>query len=235
MAIPWAAKRQIAVFSIFALITLLILSGVIYFLVKKVFVASRNPSSGSTENLSIIWTRVFPLSSGFIDAAALLENPNHAFGAHAFRYAFKIYDAHAVLIAIKENETMINPGETFMVFEPNIPIQNRVAVKAILEIRSLSWEAFPPSSLLQMDILRKDQFLDDVVPRVEVVVKNQSNARYKKIEATLVLFSSAGDAVAVSRTIMDALEGGEEKKLIFTWPQKISGALDAKVFFRPLP
>lgn len=235
MPLPWAAKRQIIILMVLTLAILLILSGVIYFFYKKTSNTAPENNPASAKNISILWARVFPEREGFVDAAAFLENPNLNFGAKKFVYAFRIYDSNNVLIAIKENQTIVNPGERFVVFEPSISIENRLALKAILEIKSLSWESAAPSPILQINTLRKDIFSGNELPRAEITVKNQANESYRNIEATLVLFSSLGDAVAASQTVIDALAIGEEKKIVFTWPGKIPEAASLQIFFRKLP
>ncbi len=235
MPLPWAARRQIIILMVLALIVLLILSGVFYFFFKKIFNSEPSSTTAPAKDISILWTRVFPSREGFADAAALLENPNQGFGAKKFTYAFRIYDKDNVLIAIKENQASMDPGERFVIFEPNIPVENRLAGRAILEIKSLSWESMAAAPILQIDTLRKDIFSDSDSPRAEISLKNQANESYHNIEATLVLFSNSGEALAASQTAIDVMAIGEEKKIVFTWPVKILDVGNSQIFIRQSP
>ena len=235
MSLSWAAKRQLIILVILAIIILLVFSVVIYSFIKKTLSTDDVSSPAVAQDISILWERVFASREGSVDAAALLENPNRNFGAKKFVYTFRIYDKNNILIVIKENETFINPGEKFIVFEPNISVQNREPRKTIFEIRSLNWESMEPMPILQIDTLSKNILFDNEMPRAELTIKNQANKSYDNIEAVLVLFSASGDAVATSRTVIDQILIGEEKRLVFTWPWKVSNIESSQIFFRKLP
>lgn len=249
----WGVRRQLAVFAVFAAIVVLIVGGLIYYFRPEPTcfdnkqnqdeegidcggaVARCAPCSEKIRDVAILWTRFFPVREGVYDAAALLENGNQFLKTGKFVYAIKLYDAQNVLISIREGSAFIQPGERFLVFEPNIVAQNRLPRTALLEMRSVSWEAAAPEPL-KIDILRRDLLLSDPTsPRLEVMVKNQSAGVYRNIEAVAALLGSGDGVLGVSKTKIDRLDIGEERTAVFTWPTAISGVERADIFLRQIP
>ncbi|OGF64496.1 hypothetical protein A2661_03065 [Candidatus Giovannonibacteria bacterium RIFCSPHIGHO2_01_FULL_45_24] len=249
----WGVRRQLGVFAVFAAIILLVVGWLIYYFRPEptCFDNKQNqdeegidcggaearcaPCSEKIRDIAILWTRFFPIREGVYDAAALLENGNQFLKTEKFVYAIKLYDASSVLISIREGTTFIQPGEKFLVFEPNIAAQNRSPKTAVLEMRSVSWETGEPDPL-KIDVLRKDIFLaDPSSPRLEARVKNQSTSVYRNIEAVALLLGSRDIVLGVSKTKIDRLDIGEERAAVFTWPTAISGVEMADVFLRQIP
>ncbi len=242
-----------AVFAVFAAVILLIVGGLIYYFRPQPTcfdnrknqdeegidcggaVAACAPCSEKIHNLTILWTRFFTTRQGVVDAAALLENSNQFLKTQKFIYAFKLYDENNVLIAVKESSTFILPGEKFLIFEPNILAENRTPKRVLLEMRSVNWEA-GEARPLKIDILKRDILLQDQSsPRLEVKIKNQENQIYKNIEIAAALFGQNEEVLGVSKTLLDRLDIGEEKNIVFTWPGAISGVSRADIFLRQAP
>lgn len=242
-----------AVFAVFAAVILLIVGGLIYYFrpVPTCFDNRKNqdeegidcggavarcaPCSEKIHDLTILWTRFFATRQGVYDAAALLENGNQFLKTGKFVYTFKLYDKNGVLIAVRENNTFIWPGEKFLIFEPNILAENRVPKRALLEMRGVTWEA-GEARPLKIDILKRDILLQDQSsPRLEVRIKNQENKIYKNIEIGAALLGQEGEVLGVSKTLLDRLDIGEEKNVVFTWPQAVSGVSRADIFLRQAP
>lgn len=237
-------------FAVFAVFVLAVVGGLIYFFREEptCFDNKRNqneegvdcggvcfPCADHIKDATILWSRFFRVREDTYDVAALLENNNSFFRTDKLVYAIKLYDRENVLIAIRENNTFTNPGEKFVIFEPNLVLQNRVPVRSSVEIRSAQWtkaESVP----LKIDVLEKRLLLEDFPSRIEVKIKNQSTDKiYSNIEATILLLSASGDVLGGSRTIVDKLEMQNTSDLIFVWPQIIKGAAGAEVFLREMP
>ena len=249
----WGVRRQLGVFAVFAAVVLLVVGGLIYYFRPEPTcfdnrqnqdeegidcggtIARCASCSEKMHDITILWTRFFPTRQGVYDAAALLENGNQFLKTGKFVYVFKLYDESGVLIAIRENSTFIWPGEKFLIFEPNILAENRVPKRALLELRSVAWEA-GEARPLKIDVLKRDILLQDSSPpRLEVRIKNQENQIYKNIEISAALLSQEGDVFGVSKTLLGSLDIGEEKNVVFTWPQAISGVSRAEIFLRQAP
>jgi len=102
-------------------------------------------------------------------------------------------------------------------------------------MREVAWEA-GEARPLKIDILQRDILLQDSSsPRLGVRIKNQENQIYKNIEIGAILLSQEGEVLGVSKTLLNRLDIGEEKNMVFTWPQAISGVLRADILLRQTP
>ncbi len=228
----WSKRRQLGVFAIFAAIIFVVVGLMIYF-----FRADTAGEGGAVrpKDLVILWSRVFPVREGIVDAAAFVENPNADLRSSEFSYSIKLYDATTILVAVRDGRTFINPGERFLIFEHTIAVQNRLPSRAIVTIREVAWERSSAGPVLPVNVLRTNRLLEDTVPRLEAAVANQSNESVGRLEASAVLWSESDEALGVSRTIVDGISGNEEKSLIFTWPTPVPGVDRAEILFRRIP
>ena len=254
MALSWGFKTQLKFFAIFAVAIFVVVGAVVYFLwpnptcfdnrqnqdEEAVDCGCANclPCANKISELNILWTRAIKIADGFYDVSALLENGNQFLAASKLTYVIKLYDSGNILVAVKESSTFVYPGERFVIFEPNISTQNRVPVRAILEIdkSSIAWEK-SESKPLKIDILRSQRFLDEgLLPpaRVETEIKNRSNTPYKNIQATAILWGLSGEVLGVSRTIIDKMDIDVTKTITFTWPNPIPGTDRSEIFLRQL-
>ena len=255
MPLSWGFRTQLKFFGIFAAAIFIIVGALVYFLwpAPTCFDNRQNqdeegvdcgganclPCANKISELNILWTRTIKISDGVYDVAALLENANQFLSAKYISYIIKLYDSNNILVALKENSTFIYPGEKFVIFEPSISTQNRIPVRALLEIdrSSLLWEK-AESKPLKIDILRSQKFLDEgmLLPaRVETEIKNMSNLLYRNIQVIAVLWGGAGDVLGVSRTIIEKMDIDESKTITFTWPKAIPGVDRVEIFLRQVP
>lgn len=224
----WAQKRQFTVLIIFLVAAILIFGWLFFYFFGE------NEETGDVLNardFSILWARFFKLRDGFIDLAALVENPND-FSAGKFKYSFKVYDQNNILISIKEGESYAGPKEKFVLFEPKVAVFQRTPFRVILDIEDMVWEKnFKKESPL-IDILGTEKFLEDVSPHLSLKIKNRGQKTYENIETAVVLWKNENEAVGVSRTIISNLNIEEERLINFTWPEPINGILRVEAFFR---
>lgn len=182
-------------------------------------------------DFSILWARFFKVRDGFVDLAALVENPND-FSAGKLKYSFKIYDENNVLITIKEGESYAGSKEKFVLFEPNVAVFQRNPQRVILDIDGVSWQKDFLREIPIIDVLSSDKFLEDIFPRLVLAVKNSGQKSYQNVETTVVLWRGDDEVAGVSRTIISSLGIDEERSITFTWPEAISGVSKVEAFFR---
>lgn len=224
--LSWTQRRKFVVFFVIFFIAIFI---AIFFALK--FYKLPTPIPLETREFNILWSRFFKVRDGFVDAVALLENPNY-FNAEKIIYSFKIYDKNNILITIKEGETFARPLERFAIFEPNIFLSEREPTKVILDIKNFVFLQSSTDSRPKIDVLSTEKFLEDFFPRVLVKVKNREEKFLENIEATIILFDENQNAIAVSQTHVPFLGLDEERILSFTWPKVVNGVSFVEVFFR---
>ena len=248
MAISWTTKRQLTYFFIFVIIVL----GVGFFIWRSAtkptcFDSKQNQGEegidcggpcpkeclGDVKELIVLWSKFFETSKGKYDVAALVKNPNLFLSAPSLKYQFKIYDKDNILIAIKEGETLIAPGETFPIFETNVDVGLRIPVRAFIEFeKNPQWERNekekPPL------VVSKKQFFNSApFPRLSVTLENKSISAVNNIDLAAVLYDKEKNAQGASLTKVDVISGESSQEVVFTWPQPFSEEpVSIEIFFR---
>ncbi len=176
--------------------------------------------SSEVAPLSIIWTKVFKVSTGSYDVAALVENRNLTFAARTVSYSFKVYDAANLLIAEQKGSTYANPKQQFLVFAPNIDVGKRVPYRAFIELGTPDWQRLAPGVTNSLFDIENKLFVGEPSPRVSAEVINRSLRAISSAEAYVVLSDAKGNAFAVSKTNLTDLVRGARNDVVFTWPEK---------------
>ena len=223
--LSWVQRRKFVVLAILFVFVL----GVAIFLVLPQRVP--NEFRLPIEKPSTLWTRLFELRDGFLDVAALVNNPNNL-NAQKIFYSFKIYDKNNILIAIKEGETFAGPLEQFVIFEPNIFIGERTPGKDVLDLKDTIFSDDQIVAIPKIDILGTEKFIEDTFSRVSVKIKNRENKSLENIQSTIVVFGEDQNAIAVSSANIPFLGIDEERSINFTWPKALSGIFSTEVFFK---
>ena len=72
---------------------------------------------------------------------------------------------------------------------------------------------------------------EDTTPHLSATIKNNSLLDVPEISVVAILYDADNNALAVSRTYLDDLAGGESQSLNFTWPEAIPGKVIAEEIF----
>ena len=166
------------------------------------------------------WAQVFPVRSGFADAAAYIVNPNPSFELTTVRYRFKIYDADEQLVAERDGVTFVNAAEQFIIYEPLIAVRERVIRRAFIELtpqENLVWHRSGAGRLAQFTLQDKTVSLDPV-PTLSAAVHNNSAFDAKDVSAVGVLYDDHGNAMGVSATKLDTVARLADTPVLWTWP-----------------
>ena len=167
---------------------------------------------------AILWARAFQVRDGSYSAVAYVENPNEKAGVALAPYRFRLSDDRNVLVAEREGSTFVMPGAITPVYEGAIDTGNRKVARAYLEFTApLVWERLYDATR-PIVVATKDLTDPGSAPRLAARIQNKGVADLRDIEFTAVVFDTAGNAFASSATLVDSLEDGEEKEIVFTWP-----------------
>ncbi|MCR4311284.1 MAG: FxLYD domain-containing protein, partial [Candidatus Taylorbacteria bacterium] len=188
------------------------------------------------EALDVIvrWQRAFRVKEGVYNALAYVENPNLDSGAREVPYRFKLYDADNVLIYERKGTTFIPPKKVFGIFESTINTGTRVPARTLFEFLTVPvWEktfAVTPSLSIGDKV-----FSAEGIPRVTASLVNKSEKTVYNVEVVVVLYDSADNAIATSRTVVDRIERGESTPLVFTWSDELTlSPSRIELIYRPL-
>lgn len=163
-------------------------------------------------------TMLFATGENSYDVAAEVENRNLDFGASSFQYEFTLFDSASSVIAARQGESYILPGERKLLVEQRLGA-SRPARWAALKISAISWtevKIFPTLELVIRD--KSLTALPDGTSRASALVLNQSGANLRQIDLTVVLRDDPGKVLAVGKTDVQIIRDTEQRYFELRWP-----------------
>ncbi|MCC7004854.1 hypothetical protein IT397_02975 [Candidatus Nomurabacteria bacterium] len=237
----WANRRKIIYLTIIALVILIPL-GIILFNVfyekPTCFDGKRNQDEGGVDcggvcsrvcptNSSkplVVWQRIFRIAPGVYNAAAYIQNPNVGAGAENVNYSVKVFDSEKrdLIIFERTGTTKIYPRSNFPIVETSITTGERTPGRIVFEFpENINWIKTQDDEK-NISITSKVLSNEDVSPRINVSLSNESIKSYSSFEVVAIVYDSSDNAVGVSKTIVDSLPKNSKTNIVFTWPQPFS-------------
>ena len=164
-----------------------------------------------------LWSYSVAIAPGVYNALAYAENPNQSVYASAVGYTFRLYDSAGLLIAEKKGKTLVPTGQKFAIFDGGIRTGQRIPLKTTFEFGEVSeWKlgkSVPNPRILSIDLEQNDS------PRAEVKVSNDStNLTLSSLTAFIIIYDSADNRMAFSKTLVDRIAPRQTETFYFTWP-----------------
>lgn len=164
------------------------------------------------------WVRPFPVSKGRYNVVAVVENSNVAARADGLRYRIRVYDQDDVAVAEREGVADLDPQTTLPIVELGLDTGERRGERASFEwLDEPRWAKAEPEPRLVAVVDERIEAQDDE-PRIRASLQNLGVLPVGPIAVVALAYDVAGNAVAVSRTIVDRLEAGASREVAFTWP-----------------
>lgn len=169
------------------------------------------------------WVRAFPVSPGWYNVVAMVENPNAAARADGLRYRIRVYDEDDVAVAEREGSVGIDPQSVQPIVELGLETGERRAVRASFEwLDEPVWVAATPEARL-IAIVDERIEAQGAEPRIRASVQNLGVRPVLRIAVVAIAYGAEGNALAASRTWVERLDAGESKPVVFTWPSPWPG------------
>lgn len=172
-----------------------------------------------TTPLLVKWSRSFRVAPGFYNAFAYIENQNLGAAAREIGYEFTLYDEQNLFIGSRKGAVYVPPNGRFGVFEPAIPTGTRIPKNTLFRIISEpEWLRITEEESKQ--VLHTQATLPentDTEPRLLATLENPTILPIKNIDVFAILYDDNGNALSVSKTILEALSPGDKKTVSFTW------------------
>lgn len=163
-----------------------------------------------------LWTRAVQTAPGVYHGVSLVKNPEpHAQGV-GLTYRMSLFDSSNILVAERRGTVDLLPGETRVVFEPNIITGERVPVRALIKIDGGIWERATPVTAL---VRGTPGAVDEEKQTVHARLENLTPAPVRDVIADVLLFDSEGILVTASQTRIPLLGARERQDVVFTWDQ----------------
>ena len=237
----WAQRRKttyiLSIFSVFAIIFAIILFN---FLNKAPTCSDGIQNQGENgidcggpcnilcradySNPSVTWGPVKEkvLSNGTYNFLTYLQNPNIGVGAYNVPYMLSVYDQDNVLLYQKKSTTYIPPNSTFVVFEDNINLNDKIPARTRFEFTgSPVWQKID-SVESNLTAISKNLVNEDTKPKLLVTIKNSSLKQITNIESVAILYDENNNAIAFSKTKIDSIDKDSTYDIVFTWPEKFN-------------
>lgn len=237
MQISWTVKKQLVYLSVFLIAIAIVIS---FFVLKIIaptcFDGKQNQNEGGVDcggvcskeclgvvkDLTVIWSKPLKISENRYDVAALAENRNLFLSAKSVKYQFKFYDDRNILIATREGEIFVNPGQKFAIFENNIDVGARRPAKVFLEFqKDIKWEIYKGENLGL--IVSNKEYKDKPRPVISATLENKTQANIKGVYAVAVVYNEEGNAIASSATKIKEIKRESSAELFFTWSENFDG------------
>lgn len=172
-----------------------------------------------------VWERPFYVADDVYNLVAYLENLNVNAGIPEIFYEFTVYDDNSVPIGQPfVGSTFVGPGENSVIFVPGFKTggqkAERVSFRFITPPSWLKTDPFFASTILR---IKERQLTDqDTLPKLRVVIENESFLDFVNIPVVAILYNQAGNAIAVSQTVVPEIQNIDEAEIRFSWPQPIT-------------
>ena len=233
MSISWAAKKQLT-YLLFALVAVAGLIAAIWLNITAPSCTDGKQNQdeqgidcggvcakeclGEIKDLAILWSKPLKVAGNNYDAVALVENRNLFLSAKSVKYQFKFYDDRNILIASRQGEIFINPGQKFAIFENSIDVGARKPAKVFLEFqKNINWEIYKGENLGLVVV--KKEYQDSPMPSISATLENKTLANVKGFYAVAIIYADDGNAIAASATKIGEIKGGASAEIFFTWPE----------------
>lgn len=243
MRISWQTRRQTLYFATFFLF-LVIAIGVPTFIsiyrAPTCFDEKRNQGeegidcNGLCERLClekiippvVNWARLFHVSGDVYSVTASVENFNADAGSKNLPYTFEIYDDTNRVLSKVSGTTFILPKQAFLLFEGGIVIKGSKPSSVFLRFgNNALWKRTAPDPRV-LSMSDTELLNTDTMPRLKAVLENTSVKTLRDIEVVAVVSDTRGNAIASSRTVIEALAPKGTRKIVFTWPLPFSKRLE---------
>lgn len=231
----WAARRRLIILLLISFPVLVVAAYVAYPYINPApncFDGSQNGDEagidcgGSCKYLCLSqvapvfveFARPLEVAPGIYTVAAYLSNPNADAYGEETPYTIRLFDEKNLTITEREGSTYIMTGGITPIVETGFQTASRVPVRALLSIPEDKQLIRFRKEDIRPTISRRILSGEDTSPRLEATLTNNSLDTFRELEVAVVVFDVEGNARAASKTVIQELQGGDSKTVVFTWP-----------------
>jgi hypothetical protein len=185
---------------------------------------------------TILWSRFFKVSEGLYTVAVYIQNPNSVAGASNVPYRIRVYDEDDVTIVERDGVVDLFPKYSFPLIETGIRVGERIPKRIVFEfLDDPIWQKQKDNNL-PINISNDRIYNEESSPRVEASLENTTAKPLKDITVSVILYGENGNAIAVSKTKVDAIEANGSKRVVFSWPEPFDEKILRKdIIIEPRP
>lgn len=165
----------------------------------------------------IHWQRHFKVGEFRYNTVAYIENLNTNAGSENVSYVFKLYDDKNVLIAERFGVFDIKPKEKVPVLEAAFDTGKLDVHRITFDIQEDNvWKREEPRES-RISVINQKSYNDNGLPKIDITIKNDSVRYIEDIDVVLIVYDEEDNALNVSSSFIDYLDGGSTQKITYTW------------------
>ncbi len=173
-------------------------------------------------NIVVWWERPFKVAHGVYNLVAYFENQNLESGIREIEYEFRVYNKDNILIAEpRKGKTFIEANKRSAVFEPGITTGDNEAYTVFFKFSPIqNWEKTNQSFSYNLFQIGEPVLSEqEIAPKLSASIENKTFYNFHDVPVVAILYNKEDNAVAASRTYIDAIAQGEKVDVYFSWPE----------------
>ncbi|MFC1633069.1 FxLYD domain-containing protein [Patescibacteria group bacterium] len=156
-----------------------------------------------------------------VDVTFTVTNPMNDWGVSPLIYTITVKGANGQIVAERERESYLLPGETHHYTEIALPISAEpksveVSLDSLYFIKVDT--NFPAADFGISDLVYQAVDESGVVGRAQGTITNRSSYTFKSVEIPIVLLDASGNLVGLNYTTVQELEPSEKRDFFAIWP-----------------
>lgn len=177
--------------------------------------ALKNP-----KEISVFWARFVKFNQGSFDVAADIKNLNEFLGASKISYQFELMDKIGAVIALRQGDTFLLPGEETYVIESNLRTSREPAV-VNFKITGVEWvfgEFRRPDMIVgerNLEIFGENEKKDTIL---KTSIQNRSIFDFRIVEIGVLVLDESENLLGAQRSVEKNFLAGEKRSLELSWP-----------------
>lgn len=173
-------------------------------------------------NLVVWWERPFRVANGVYNTIAYVENQNLYSGVQEMFYEFRLYDKDNILVSQPvKGSAFIEANKRSAIFESGITTGDNEAYTVFFHVNSIqNWERVSQDYSYNFFTISEPKLTNqNTAPKLSARVRNESFINFEDIPVVVILYNQEGNAIAASRTFIDALKQGTDQQVFYSWPE----------------
>lgn len=161
-----------------------------------------------------LWTRSVETASGVYHGVSYVKNPEPRARGTRLSYRMSLFDSGNILVAERRGSVDLAPGETRVIFEPNILTGERTPVRALMKLDGGVWErAEPVPQTVKVTL----GVVDEESRTFSALLENSTPTALNDVVASALLYDREGVLVTASETKVPVLPARGRQEVVFTW------------------
>ena len=166
--------------------------------------------------VSVLWSRVLPVSDGVYDLVGLISNRNVDASPFTMNATFTVFNKKAdVIFSKKVNITPPTAGEAPILIQ-NVFLKEEPKNVVITLEEGTSYKTPKAFQSVQISVV-STSFENGEIPRAYAMIRNLTRERFTNFPVKILLYDGDQNVIGTGETFVESLDKEADKKVVFTW------------------